>query len=277
MMTNSKTNNMAGAIAKEGYEARVALQALERAGKCPNLHGHVHELIFCDKYNFTPEHFLNGEHAQLTKSVTAKMKDVVMTKGGKVIGHAQLKDTSSLSGAAKTARQINAGKYSKTRVFGTEETFAKVAGKTNQPIHSSGISSETTTRIASKALGNMPTLGMVKSAAKSGGLAGAAFGAGIEAISSGIDYLDGKKDFDDVVIDVGVAAVKGGVTGAGSAAAGTIAAGIAGSAISTVAATGVGTAVASTTIGAATIVAGPVIVGAIATIAVGSIISSIFD
>ena len=277
MMANSKINNMAGSVAKEGYEARVALQALERAGKCPNLHGHVHELMFCDKYNFNPEHFLSGEHAQLTKSATATMKDVLMTKGGKVIGHAQLKDTSSLSGAAKTVRQMNAGHYSKTRVFGTEETFTKVVGKTHQPIHSSGISSETTSRIASKALGKMPTLGMVQTAAKSGGIAGAAFGAGIEAISSGIDYLDGKKDFDDVVIDVGAAAVKGGVTGAGSAAAGSIAAGLAGSAISTAAATSAGTAIASTTIGAATIIAGPVIIGAVTTVVVGSIISSFFD
>ena len=276
MKANSKTNNMAGVIAKEGYEARVALQALERAGKCPNLHGHVHEFMFCDKYNFNPEHFLNGEHAQLTKSATAEMKDIIMMKGGKVIGHAQLKDTSSLSGAAKTVKQIKAGKYAKTRVMGTEETFAKIAGKTSQPVHSSGISSETTSRIAGKALGNT-TLGMVKSAAKSGGLAGAAFGAGIEAISSGIDYLDGKKEFDDVVIDVGAAAIKGGVTGAGSAVAGTVAAGWAGSAISTVAATGVGSAFAGTTIGAATILAGPVVVGAIATIAVGGLISSIFD
>ena len=238
-MENCKVNNMTGAIIKEGYEARVALQALERAGKCPNLHGHVHELMFCDKYNFNPKHFLNGEHAQLTKSATAKMKDVIMTKGNKIIGHAQLKDTSSLSGAAKTARQMNAGHYSKTRVFGTEETFAKVAGKTHQQMHSTGISSETTSRIAGKALGNMPTLGMVKSAAKSGGIAGAAFGAGIEAISSGMDYLDGKKELDDVVIDVGAAAIKGGVTGAGSAAAGSLAAGLAGSAISTVAATSI--------------------------------------
>ncbi len=277
MMTNSKTNNMAGVIAKEGYETRVALKALERAGKCPNLHGHVHEFMFCDKYNFNPEHFLNGEHAQLTKSATAKMKDVIMMKGGKVIGHAQLKDTSSVSGAVKTVKQIKAGKYVKTRMMGTEETVAKIAGKTSQPVQSTGISSETTTRIAGKALGNMPTLGMVKSAAKSGGLAGAAFGAGIEAISSGIDYLDGKKDFDDVVIDVGAAAIKGGVTGAGSAVAGTAAAGLAGSVISTAAATGVGTAFAGTTIGAATILAGPVVVGAIATIAVGGLISSIFD
>ena len=85
MMANSKTNNMAGVIVKEGYEARVALQALERAGKNKNLHGHVHELMFCDKYNFNPEHFLNGEHAQLTKSATAEMKDVIRENAARII------------------------------------------------------------------------------------------------------------------------------------------------------------------------------------------------
>ena len=35
--------NMTGTVAKEGYEASVGARALARAGKCPNLKGHVHE------------------------------------------------------------------------------------------------------------------------------------------------------------------------------------------------------------------------------------------
>lgn len=273
-MGNKKIRNMSGSLANEAYETRVALNALERAGQCPNLHGHVHELMFCDKYNANPLHFLNGEQANLTKSATATMKDVIMTKGGKVVGHAQLKDTSSLSGLCKTARQINSGKYGKTAVFGTEETAAGLLGKTRQPVHSSGISSQTTSRIAGKALGQMPTLGALGTAVRSGGAAGAAIGAGIEAVSSGIDWLNGDKEFGDMVIDVGGAAAKGGITGAGSATAGSLAAGATGAVL---ASTGVGAAIGGTALGAAAVACAPVAVGFAAAYAVGSFISDLFD
>ena len=276
-MANKNNNGMIGIVAKEGYEARVGMQALARAGKCPNLNGHVHELMFCDKYNVNPSHLLRGEQAHLTKSAAATMKDVIMTKGTKVVGHAQLKDTSSVSGIMKTAKQINAGKYGKTAVYGTKETAAKLAGKTVQKVHSSGISSETTSRIAQKALGNMPTMGALQAAARSGGAAGAAIGAGIEAVSSVSDWAQGKKDFGDVVIDVGGAAAKGGISGAGSAAAGSLAAGATGAAISAITSTGIGAAAAGTAIGATAIAAAPVVIGFGAACAVGSFICSWFD
>ena len=276
-MNYEKTYDILSTIVKEGYEGSVALRALERAGRCKNLHGHVHELMFCDKYNLNPAHILRGEQANLTKSTTATMKDVIMTRGGKVIGHAQLKDTSSVSGALKTARQINAGKYGKTAVYGTEETAAKLLGKTQQTVHSSGISSETTSRVAQKALGKLPTTGAVQAAAMSGGTVGACLGAGIEAISSLNEWADGEKDFDDVVIDVGGAAFKGGISGAGSSAAGVLAAGATGSAISAITATGIGSAVAGTAIGAAAFAVAPVAIGFGAACAVGGFISSLFD
>lgn len=276
-MKNRKNTNQVGVIAKEGYEASTAVRALNRAGNCPQLKGHVHEIMFCDKYNLNPENLLSGKHASLTKSPVAQMRDVVMTQNGKVIGHAQLKDTVSQSGAAKTVGQIKSGHYNKTAIYGTRETTKKIAGKVSQKVNSSGISSETTSRIANKALGKMPTVGALQAAAKSGGLAGAAFGAGIEAISSVKDVLDGKKDVGDAVVDVGVAAAKGGVTGAASAVAGSAAAGLAGSAISAVATTGVGAALAGTAAGAAAVAFAPVAVGVGAACAVGSFISSIFD
>lgn len=276
-MENKNNNSMIGIVAKEGYEARVGLQALKRAGKCPNLNGHVHEIMFCDKYNVNPSHLLHGEQAHLTKSTTATMKDVIMTKGTKVVGHAQLKDTSSVSGVMKTAKQINAGKYGKTAVYGTKETAAKLAGKTVQKVHSSGISSETTSRIAQKALGTMPTMGALQATARCGGAAGAAIGAGIEAVSSVSDWVQGDKDFGDVVIDVGGAAVKGGISGASSAAAGSIAAGATGAAISAITSTGIGAAVATTAIGATAVAAAPVVIGFGVACAVGSFISSLFD
>lgn len=255
--------DMAGAAAKESYEASVAVRALERAGKCPQLKGHIHEVMFCDKYNVNPVNILKGNHADLTKSTVAKMKDVVMTdRAGHVIGHAQLKDTISNSGAAKTAKQILSGHYNKTAVYGTEETAAKVgkklAGKAVQKVNSSGISSETTSSIANKALGKMPTMGALGNVAKSGGIAGAAFGAGIEAVSSISDVIDGKKDVGDAVIDVAGAGIKGGIT----------AAGVAGAAI---------TAVAGTAATGFAVAAAPVAIGFVAATAVGSFVSSLFD
>lgn len=61
------------------------------------------------------------------------------------------------------------------------------------------------------------------SAAKSGGTAGAAVGAGLEAFSSISDWLDGEKSIGEVAADVAVADVKGGVTGGVSGAIGTAA------------------------------------------------------
>lgn len=248
-----KTN--AGIFAREGYEASVGLRALERAGQNPNLHGHVHELMFCDKFNVNPLNFLQGEHMQLTKSATARMKDVVVMRGNRVVGHAQLKDAAD--SVQNLIPKINSGKYGKTAIFGTEETAAKLAGRTTQKVHSSGISSETTKRIAGKALGKMPTVGQIGAAARSGGVYGAAIGAGIEAVSSAIDVYNGDKEFGDAVIDVGGAAIKGGIVGAGSAVAGTAVAGVVG--------------------GLTAVAAAPAVAGFAAACAVGSLISSIFD
>lgn len=284
-MTSTKNKhftNMSGAAIKEGYEARVGMNALERAGNCPNLKGHVHELMYCDKFNANPVNRLKGYHAELTKSPTAQMRDVIVKDShGRVAAHVQLKDTPSSSGAAKTAKQILDKHYSKTRVLGTDETTSKVAekiaGKTKQQISSSGISSETTSRVANKALGKVPTIAELGSAARSGGVAGAAVGAGIEAVSSIIDVVDGKKDVGDAVIDIAGAGIKGGVTGAASAAAGSAAAGATGAAIAAATSTSIGGAIAGTTIGAATVAAAPLVLGFGVAGAIGSFISSIFD
>lgn len=276
-MSRQSKANMATVVTRESYEASAALRALDRAGNCPQLKGHVHEIMFCDKYNANPLNILQGNHAQLTKSATAQMKDVVMTNNGRVVGHAQLKDTVSASGLRKTTEQIKSGHYNKTSIFGTEETAANLAGKVPQKVHSSGISSNTTARVANKALGKMPSMGALGTAAKSGGVAGAAIGAGIEVISSIGDVIDGRKDIGDAVIDIGGAAVKGGITGSASSAAGVAAAGITGTAISAAVGTSAGAAIASTAVGAAAVVAAPAVVGFAAACAVGSFISDFFD
>ena len=263
--------------AKEAYETKVAMEALNRAGKCPNLHGHVHEILFKDQFNMNPKNIVQGKTAHLTKSNTAQMKDIILKQNNKVIGHAQLKDTTSASGLNKTIQQINKGYYNKTKVLGTKETVKGIGDKVSQKVHSSNISSETTKRIANKALGKMPSGNVLGSAAKSGGVAGAAIGAGVEAVCSIKDVCNGTKSVGEAAGDVVVAGIKGGVTGAASTVASTVAAGAATTAISTAAATTVGTAIAGTAAGAAAIAAAPAVIGIGAAVAVGSFISSLFD
>ena len=272
-----------GAMAREGYETKAGVEAVSRAGHCPQLKGHVHEILFKDRYNLDPVNILEGKTAELTKSATAPMKDVVMKQGGRVVGHAQLKDTVSSSGVKKTVEQLKAGHYNKTRVFGTTETADKVAraaartGEKVQKVHSSGISSETTSRIAGKALGKMPTLGALGSAAKSGGASGAVVSAGLEAVTSVVDVCEGRKSVGEAAGDVTVAAIKGGAIGAASAAVSSVAAGATGAALTSAAATGVGAAVTGTAVGAAAVVFAPAVLGFGAACVVGGWISDLFD
>lgn len=279
--TNSR-NNVAGS-ASNVYEASVGMRALNRAGQNPQMKGIVQEIMYCDKYNTNMGNILNGHHMDLTKSTTAHMKDVIAKNSvGKVVGHAQLKDTISNAGVRKTVQQIKSGHYSKTRVIGTEETAAKVNKVlekygVKQRVESSGISSKTTSRIADKTLGKMPTISTMSSAAKAGGVTGAAVGAGMEAISSIGDWMEGNKSAGEAVADVAVAGVKGGVTGAVSGVIGSAAAGATGSAIAAATATTVGSAVAGTAVGAAAIAAAPVVAAVAAPMVVFGLLGSLFD
>lgn len=279
--TNSR-NNVAGS-ASNVYEASVVMRALNRAGQNPQMKGIVQEIMYCDKYNTNMGNILNGHHMDLTKSTTAHMKDVIAkNSAGKVVGHAQLKDTISNAGVRKTVQQINSGHYSKTRVIGTEETAAKVNKVlekcgVKQRVESSGISSKTTSRIADKTLGKMPTISTMSSAAKAGGVTGAAVGAGMEAISSIGDWMEGNKSAGEAAADVAVAGVKGGVTGAVSGVIGSAAAGATGSAIAAATATTVGSAVAGTAVGAAAIAAAPVVAAVAAPMVVFGLLGSLFD
>lgn len=278
--TNSR-NNVAGS-ASNVYEASVGMRALNRAGQNPQMKGIVQEIMYCDKYNTNMGNILNGHHMDLTKSTTAHMKDVIAkNSAGKVVGHAQLKDTISNAGVRKTVQQIKSGHYSKTRVIGTEETAAKVNKVlekcgVKQRVESSGISSKTTSRIADKTLGKMPTISTMSSAAKAGGVTGAAVGAGMEAISSIGDWLEGDKSAGEAAADVAVAGVKGGVTGAVSGVIASAAADVAGSAIAAATATTVRSAVAGTAVGAAAIAAALVVAAVAAPMVVFGLLGSLF-
>lgn len=261
-----------GNVGSNGYEMKAGIEALNRAGHSKNLHGNVLEIMYKDGYNANPSNIISGKTCHLTKSPTARMKDVVMMKGNKVCGHAQLKDTAG--SISKTARQINSGYYGKTRIYGTTETAAKAAGKTKQVVHDSGISSVTTKRIANKALGKMSSAGAVSAAAKAGGVTGAAVSAGLETISSIGGVITGEKDFADAACDITYAGVKGGAAGYAGAAAGAVAAGATGAAIT---ASGIGAGLAAGGVAATAVACAPAVAAFGAACVVGSVVCDIFD
>lgn len=263
------------------YDASVGARALSRAGHCPQLKGIVHEIMFCDKTNLTPGNLIRGCHMELTKSTTAKMKDVVaVNRVGHVTAHAQVKDTVSHAGVRKTVGQMMDGHYGKTKIFGTEETTKAVndslkrAGG-NPRMQSTGISSKTTARIADKALGNMPSFSTCMSAAKTGGMVGAALGAGFEVVNS---ILDDSKSMEETCEDVVFAAAKGGVVGAASGVIGTAAAGVTGVAMSAAASTSVGSAILGTAVGSVAVGAAPLIASvAVPVVVLGACGESLMD
>lgn len=289
MTDNNKKQNMAGTMVHEGYEASVGARVLQRSGASATqltskAKGIAHEIMYCDKLNVNPENLVKGVHAGLTKSSTAPMKDIILKNThGRIAGHAQLKDTISPAGIRKTLDQMASGKYNKTAMMGTEETAQKVneladkLGIKCQKIKSTGISSKTTERVAEKTLGRMPKVATLGNAAKSGGAAGAVFGAGMEAVSSISDVMNGDKDVDEAVADVAVAGIKGGIAGAASTVASSVAAGAAGSIVTAATGTAIGGAIAGTAVGGAVVAAAPLVIGFGAACAIGSLISDIFD
>lgn len=94
-----------------------------------------------------------------------------------------------------------------------------------------------------------------------------------KSITTGFEYLVGDKELGEAVEDIGVAAVKGGVSGVATSAL----AGVTSSAITAATATTVGTAIAGTAGGAMLIAAAPVVAPIAIVAGVGSWISSWFD
>lgn len=221
---NSATNT--ATAAKATYEAKVITEALNRAGGCKNLHGHVHEILIRDSINANPASILKGESAKLVANPTAKAVDVVVMKGGKVLERIQAKDTAESIG--KTVRQIADGKYNSAQLWCTKETtngLARHADKLSgaKTIKSSGISSEYTKALAQRAgasgagsVGNA-CLG----AAKSGGAAGGVVSGGIAVFQGACDLIDGSKSIGEVAANVTKETAGGALSGAAASAAAT--------------------------------------------------------
>ncbi|MBM7620181.1 hypothetical protein JOC95_002034 [Bacillus tianshenii] len=214
---------------KEFYEGKVAVESLTRAGRNPQLHGIVHEVMYRDKLNV--KNLISGTKTVLSKSKSAIRDDLLVKKGTKIVGRMQLKDT--VNSIDKTIKQVKNGKYSRTLLIGTKETTkafqSKVAIQTQkgikitQKMHSSGISSSDTTRIAQRALGKIGSINSLSNVAKKSAFFGAAVSAGLEAFSSAGDYINGNitgKEYAKRIIKEGT---EGGVTAAVSTTSGILA------------------------------------------------------
>jgi len=149
---NKKTNRKS--VERIGLAGELFLDgtgevAVKRAGRGDQLKGIVHEVIHCEKKNIASMLRGAGERCKLTQKSNAVVVDTVTVKNGKVISREQLKDLVSKSGIDKAAKRIRNGEYRSAKIVATTESVEKLAAKAGgKKIHSSGISSKTTTRIA---------------------------------------------------------------------------------------------------------------------------------
>lgn len=184
--------NTAKTVIKQGYDASVLQRAAKRAGKNVNLKGHINEIRMVDKFNMNPVNIVKKNKAYLTKSPIAGRDDIIVKNGKNIVKRFQVKDTTSTSGALKTAKQVMSGKYRGTNVVGTKETVEKVMSQKGmdackQKIMSNGLRTCDNELLAAKALGKGGFRETVKCAKT--GTAGAAkssalFSGAVELVSS---------------------------------------------------------------------------------------------
>ena len=218
-----ETASVFGALPENLYDLTVIMRAYARAGHNRFIHGHIHEILFVDKFNRDPMSILKGLRAVINENKTAKTIDIkILDSAGKMVHKIQLKDC-SLSPDTLIIK-IKSGYYNNVQVKVTDETAVSVKEalrksnfKMSKPIKSSGITTEKTKEIAKK----MPfenagriTTSAVGKAALHGGAAGTVIGVGIECITSGIELkkgVIGKKEF---AYNVGSSGIVGGAAGA---------------------------------------------------------------
>lgn len=193
-------------IINSTYQGSVAQRAVQRAGHCKNLKGHIFEICYQDKMNMNPKNVITGKRAYLTKSPNAVRDDIIVKQNGKVIKRFQCKDTSSVSGARDTAKRIQSGQYSRTNVVGTSETsetvnsvLEKGDSKTSTRVRNSKISSKTTELIACQANGANPLkhMDLIGRHARQIAISAAAVGGGVSVIKNGREILAGIQDLDE--------------------------------------------------------------------------------
>ena len=210
-----------GSVIKGTYDKSVIIRASSRGGKCPNLKGHINEVLTVDKINRNPLNIFKGKRAGLTKSATAVRDDIVVKKGSKVVKRMQLKDTPK--SISDTIKRVRNGQYRGTNLVGTKETAAAYQktvasmsknGKTvTQKMSSNGISSDTTTFLSKQALGgSLKGTGkqLIKSSSKSAAFGGVISG-GISGIVNLVKLKKGKISGKEAAVNTAKETVYGGV------------------------------------------------------------------
>lgn len=207
---NIKTGSVLGVgsvIKSQVRDTNITTRALNRVGKNKNIKGTINEIMTVDKFNKNPVNLLQGKRATLTKSTNAVRDDIIIKKGKKVVGRAQLKDTPSPSGIRKTINQVKDKHYKGTNLIGTKETakeFAKKASQDKtikQKMTSNGISSKETSLLAAKALGgdlSEHTKVILTESTKRGGKV-ALTTAGVEGIKNAVAVKNGEKEIKEAL------------------------------------------------------------------------------
>lgn len=209
------------------YQEAVAQRALQRAGHCKNLKGHVLEICYKDRFNADVRNIVAGRRAYLTKSPIAVRDDLVVKQGGRIVKRFQCKDTPSIAGVQDTVKRIKEGQYSRTNVVGTTETADAVncslengKAKTETRVQNSGISTKTTELMACQVNGANPLkhLDLVGHYAGRMAKCGAITGGVASIVKNGNDVLKRRQDVDEAVIrvasDTGKSAASAAVAGA---------------------------------------------------------------
>lgn len=168
--------------AESAYEASVIKRIGNRAGAstASGAKGICLEVIYSDMKNFV-QNPTNRLKTSLSLSSVDPVADLITTnKTGEVVRLIQCKDGISVTQINKVIEQVSSGKYATVELVGTTE-FASLYNKkaTAQGISQfatdSGISTNTTTKIAHKALGIAPSETQVfKAVSRNSGIGAAA-------------------------------------------------------------------------------------------------------
>lgn len=145
------------ALANEVHIGKVASEVRARAGE-GSLHfkvrGISQEVLYRDRRNGDLAARLRGELARLSDSTTDPCSDVIIECHGNVIERIQVKDAPTYFGAKEVKRQAATGKYDGASLAATPETvkeYVAQGGQQVKPMESTGISSDTSTRVAREA------------------------------------------------------------------------------------------------------------------------------
>lgn len=171
---------------ENAYETSVVGRIQGRAGAATitGAKGICFEVIYSDLRNIANilENPGEGLRTRLSLSSTDPEADLITTnKLGEIVRWYQCKDGESPAQVSTVIKQIKSGKYDSVRIVGTRElaTLCRekaVAEGISLPMIDSGVSTNTTAKIANKALGIVPSRAQVFSVASKNSAVGVVVG-----------------------------------------------------------------------------------------------------